>query len=109
MLHRRWDGAKNTGGWSKRESTLKENSLPEIYSYTILAFSADKRSYCIPLMYHRMKNPPMECNSDRFEQAREKNFRIEVPEGEINKILRTQMVAKDCTIHMSNVKKCRLT
>jgi len=54
-------------GDGARESTLKENSLPEMYSYTILAFPADKRLHCIPLMYQRMKNPPMECKSDKFE------------------------------------------
>lgn len=42
MLNRRWDGAKNTGGWSKRNSTLKENALPEIHPFSLLAFSADK-------------------------------------------------------------------
>lgn len=56
-----------------------------------------------------MKNPPMECNSDKFEQAREKNLMIKVPEEERDKILQTQMMAKDCTIDMSNVKKCWLT
>lgn len=60
-------------GWSQnqrdgvRESILKENSSPEIYAYSILMFSADKRSHWFILMHHRVKNPPMKCNSGKFE------------------------------------------
>lgn len=104
MLHRRWMEPKIECD-EGRENSLKENSQSEAHSCTILPSCADKRSHCTPLMFHRMKKPPTGCDSEKFEKAYKKKFRIKVPEGERNNIFSTQMVPNDCTIHMSNVIK----